>query len=405
VDDIISQGEDPGSRGPWRRRLTIGAIVVVVLALLVVQHLPRSGQHRPRHAPQSTGSGPAATRPGAGSIPAFRPARPDGITGKSASWAASLRLPVGGVRPAWLWPATGRMQPIGGLSAQSDYVFTRVPGGWAVQPAAAASPSCAGCPSRPLPVYYLGDRAQSVTAIGVADRVAPAAEPGLLWLTSYPPGADPGSAAGSAQQVSVTGAPSGARIRLPAGYLIDAATEHGLLLTRIVQRGAAPVYDLWDPVLDKVSRTFHGVIAASAGQIAWTRGCAARCQVLVLDLATGRQTPITLPKGSSAARGTFSPDGSLLALELSFGNGGDGGAMATRLEVAAVPGGRLTVVPGTWASSDALTGFGWPSDGDSLVAKLSFLTKVQVASWHPGSRRLAVALVRPGQHPNELVVG
>jgi hypothetical protein len=112
-----------------------------------------------------------------------------------------------------------------------------------------------------------------------------------------------------------------------------------------------------------------------------------------------------LPKGSSAARGTFSPDGSLLALELSFGNGGDGGAMATRLEVAAVPGGRLTVIPGTWASSDALTGFGWPSDGDSLVAKLSFLTKVQVASWHPGSRRLAVALVRPGQHPNELVVG
>jgi hypothetical protein len=64
VDDIISQGEDPGSRGPWPRRLTIGAIVVVVLALLIVQHLPRSGQHRPRHAPRSAGSASAATGPG-----------------------------------------------------------------------------------------------------------------------------------------------------------------------------------------------------------------------------------------------------------------------------------------------------------------------------------------------------
>ena len=56
-------------------------------------------------------------------------------------------------------------------------------------------------------------------------------------------------------------------------------------------------------------------------------------------------------------RGAFSPDGSLLALAVSIGNGGDGGATAMQLEVASVPGGRLAVVPGTSASS-TLSGFG-----------------------------------------------
>jgi len=70
-----------------------------------------------------------------------------------------------------------------------------------------------------------------------------------------------------------------------------------------------------------------------------------------------------------------------------------------------VPGGRLTIVRGTWASSDAMTGFGWPAADDSLVAELSFVTKVQVASWHPGGGQLAVADVRQAQRPNELIVG
>ena len=146
------------------------------------------------------------------------------------------------------------------------------------------------------------------------------------------------------------------------------------------------------------------MIAASASQIAWTPECAARCLVRVLDVRTGRTTQIALPSGS-AARGAFSPDGSLLALAVSIGNGGDGGATAMQLEVASVPGGRLAVVPGTWASSDALSGFGWPAGDDSLVAELSFMTKVQVASWHPGSSRLAVAVVAQRQKPNDLVVG
>ena len=121
--------------------------------------------------------------------------------------------------------------------------------------------------------------------------------------------------------------------------------------------------------------------------------------------ARPRGAEIRLPAFSSAANGAFSPDGRLLALELTFGNGGNGGGVATQLEVASVDSDRLTVVPGSWASSDALAGFGWPSDDDSLVAELSFMTKVQVASWHLGTGRLAVAVVRPGQNPDELIVG
>lgn len=125
----------------------------------------------------------------------------------------------------------------------------------------------------------------------------------------------------------------------------------------------------------------------------------------VLDLATGRRSTVELPGASSAANGAFSPDGDFLAIEATFYNGGDDGALATTLDVASMASGRLTVVPGTFASSDALAGFGWPTDGDSLVAELSFTTKVQVASWQPGATRLAVAAIRPGQDSDSLIVG
>jgi len=53
-----------------------------------------------------------------------------------------------------------------------------------------------------------------------------------MWLISYRPGADMSTAAGTAQQVSVTGATLGPRLRLPAGYVIDQATRAGLLLAQ-----------------------------------------------------------------------------------------------------------------------------------------------------------------------------
>jgi len=67
--------------------------------------------------------------------------------------------------------------------------------------------------------------------------------------------------------------------------------------------------------------------------------------------------------------------------------------------------GRLTAVPGTWASSDALAGFGWPADSDSLVAEFNFTATLQLTSWRPGASRLAVTVIKPGPTQASLIVG
>jgi len=93
--------------------------------------------------------------------------------------------------------------------------------------------------------------------------------------------------------------------------------------------------------------------------------------------------------------GAFSPDGKFLALQVSSVSRGDGGALAMQLDVAPMARSHLVLVPGTQVSGDALVSFGWPARGDDLVAELSFLTKIQVTSWHPGARQLAVISAGP----------
>jgi hypothetical protein len=395
MPDILGQGGER-QRGPWPRRLAAIAVLLLVASVIVL-HLPRHAPARRSAAPRR----PASTVPAAGAA-----ALPDGVTGNTLPWDSSTRLPVAGSRPIWLWPATGRTEPIGGLPPDGfGYQFTSVVGGWAIQPGPGTQSGCSGCAGPPRPVYFLGNRAPSVARVGLANAVAPGATPGAIWLTSFPPDADAGTATGIAREVSVTGSPLGSPVTLPPGYVIDQATDRGLLLAPAVQRPGPPTYTLWDSAGSRPSRTFTGVIAASANAVAWAPACDPVCRVQVLDLATGRRTIITLPKVSSAANAAFSPDGDLLALEMSFYNGGDDGALATQLDVASVASGRLTVVPGTFASSDALVGFGWLAGGDSLIAELSFTTKVQVTSWRPGATQLAVAAVRPGRDSDALVLG
>ena len=415
MSDILSQGGDR-QPGRWPRRLAVIA-VAVVLVIVVVRHFSSeqaAQAHRPgtasttRPLPQVSPGATAAVPPGSRhlAVEPGLPVEPDGIVGPSVPWDVRLRLPITGEQPVWYWPGTGRTEPIGGLPRSgSGYVFTRVGAGWAVQPGPAPAFGCGNCADLPQPVYFLADSAHSVTNVGRAAQVAPAAAAGALWLTSFPVGADLSTAAGTALEVSVTGVPLRLPVGLPAGYVIDRATDHGLLLESLIQRGGATIYKLWPLDGGQVSGAFSQVIAASASEIAWTSRCAPLCQVHVVDLATGRETVLRLPRGSSAASGAFSPDGDFLALQVSFGSGGDGGGAAMQLEAASVASGRLTVVPGTWCSSDALIGFGWPVGADSLVAELSFTSKVQVASWRPGAARLAVAVIGPRQNATSLIVG
>ena len=393
VPDVLSQGGGRES-GPWPRRVAAAAALVLV-AVTIVHYLPRS-----RHGTARPVAVTATPRPAAVSGDAGVAAEPDGIGGQTSSWPGGLRLPMAGQRPVWFWPATGRVAPIGGLPRQaSGYQFVRVTGGWAVQAGPAGCGSCAGPPRA---VYFLADHAQAATPVGLADAVAPGAG-GALWLTSYPPDAEPRTAAGMAREVSITGRPLGPQLRLPAGYLIDQGTDRGLLLAPVAQDSGTMPDTLWNLAPPQPSRALAGVIAASATEIAWAPPCVARCRVQVLNLATSRQVSIELPAASSVANAAFSPDGSFLVLQVSFSDDSDDGELAVQLELVSMASGRLTAVPDTWVSSDALVGFGWPASSDSLVAELSFTTKVQLAAWRPGERRLSIAVLR-SRNPASLII-
>ncbi len=396
MSDVLSQG---GDREPGRRWRWVIPIAVLVLAtVLIVEHLPhhRHGQARPRPDSASQAAIPLAPL-------GLHVREPGGVSGLPMSRDHNLRLPLAGPQPAWLWLGTGREQPIGGLPRdESGYQFNRVPGGWAVQAGSDATVRCGSCSGPQVPVYFLADGARSATRLGTANEVTPGASAGALWLTSYPAGADMRTTAATAQEVSVAGVP-GPSFRLPVGYALDQATDRGLLLVPTAQPGT-PVYTLWTPGAARASRSFEGVMAASATRVAWATRCTPLCRVRVVDLATGRQTTVALPGASSAVNGAFSPDGKFLALQVSFDSQGDNGALAMQLDVVPVATSRPVPVPGINVSSDALVSFGWPTRGDDLVAELSFIAKVQVASWYPGARQLAVAVINSGSQAGALIL-
>jgi hypothetical protein len=404
-EDILSQG-DARPPGPWPRRLgVIAAVVAVAIGGVVYLSRPH-GRPAASAAPSASATppAPATLSPEPVASPGFirLPVGPNGIVGPTAPWEDGLRVPLSGTQPDWFWPATGRAETIGGLPAHdSGYQFTRVGGGWAVQ---ADVTSCGGgdCVAPPGPVWFLGNGAQSAIPVGTADLVAPAAGTDALWLTSYFPTAGNATGVGVAREVSPTGAPLAPSVSLPTGSVIDQATDRGLLLISPSRQTGKWVYTLWNPASRKAIRTFHDVIAASATDVAWTSGCAPTCRVQVLDLMTGIQTTVGLPAGGSAADGSFSPGGRLLALQLSYGP--DGG-LVRQLDVASVTTGRLTEVTRTYITNDVLIDFGWPTEGDNLVAEFALTPAIQLTAWHPGASRVAVSALKPRRAQASLIVG
>jgi hypothetical protein len=298
---------------------------------------------------------------------------------------------------------TGRTEPIRGLPRRGNgYQLIRIAGGWTAQAFPGNHSNCANCAPRPPPVYYVADGSRAASRIGAADYTAPTTAPGTLWLVSYQPGADMSAAAGTAQQVSVTGAALGRRLSLPAGYVIDQGTRAGLLLVQEQASGSSPVrWELWDPSTRRVTRSFVNVIAASPAEIAWMPACTAGCRVHVLHLPGGRAGEITLPGRSHSYEGAFSPDGRFLALLVTARITASGWPGATRLMVAAVATGRITPVPGTTVASRIGVSFGWQAGSQRLIADVTVGVpgqyEWQIAVWRPGDARLSVALARaPG---------
>jgi hypothetical protein len=215
-----------------------------------------------------------------------------------------------------------------------------------------------------------------------------------VWLVSYRAGAVMPATEGTAQEFSVSGAALGPRYTLPRGYVIDQGTAAGLLLVPELARAGVVRYQLWQPGTRRVSRSFPNVIAASPGEIAWMPACTERCAVHVLNLEGGPGRVIPLPERSRAYQGAFSPDGRLLALQVTARIGAGGRASATRLIMAAVGTGTLTAVPGTTIGAGIGIDFGWQPGSGQLVAVTSLQDGWQVAVWHPGDARVYVAVTR-----------
>ncbi|HWN60214.1 MAG TPA: hypothetical protein VNO25_06040 [Streptosporangiaceae bacterium] len=406
MSDILNFGRDREPR--WRSRwwLVVAAAGIAV-ALTAAFLWPRPGlrQHGAQSRPSAAGSSPAALGELGSPVaaPSPLPSEPARMTGQPLPRDASLSLLLGGQEPAWLSVATGRTEPIRGLPPVASYQLTAIAGGWAAQPFPAGDAGCDTCAPGPLPVYYVADGARAASRIGAADYTAPAATPGALWLVSYRRGADMSTAAGDAQEISVTGAKLGPRIRLPAGYVIDRGTRAGLLLVQEQQQGSSPLrYELWDPGTRRVTRSFVNLIAASPAEIAWMPDCAGSCRVHVLDLSGGRVQEISLPGRSKSYQGAFSPDGQLLALLVTATVTADGRPAMTRLMVATVASGRISAVPGTTVGSGIGIGFGWQAGSRRLIADVGVgateqpegQPEGQIAVWQPGDARLSTALAR-----------
>jgi hypothetical protein len=404
VEDILTGGQD---RGPtWRRRALIVAAVVAAVGVVVLEHLP-GGQHKAADRAPHLG---VSSEP----LPRIMPGRV-GVSGETKRpqlrLMSGVRLPVAGPRPYWFWPATGRAEPIGGLPVTgAGYTFLRVAGGWALTRSTFARPACNICQDAPLPVYFLANRAGAARWVGTANAVASTATAGRLWLTSYRPGDDPGTAVGTAREVGANGRPAGPVVRLPAGYAIDGATGRGLLLAPVALRGAPAAFLLWKPGAGRAGLrlgTVLGVgtvLAVSAREIAWAPPCARRCVVRVADLATGRVIAIRLQAGQVAVSATFSPDASHLAVQVAVGSSGTGGEAAP-LYVVSLRTGQVATVPGTRASRGVLVAFGWPDSNDTLVTALSFPAKVRLEAWHPGAARPEAITLEPGQGAAGLILG
>lgn len=319
------------------------------------------------------------------------------MAGRQLPRDARLRVPTGGFQPAWLSVATGRIDPVRGLPADDNsYQLFRVAGGWAVQPfpPSTSNTGCTSCAPRPLPVYYLADGSRAVHRLGFADFTAPAANAGALWLISYRPGVNMSTAAASARQVSVTGQVLGPRLTLPAGYVIDQATRAGLLLVPELADPGPVSYALWDAGTRRVTRSFMHLLAATPTEIAWMPACTAVCRVNVLHLPAGHTDVISLPRQSRPFQGAFSPDGRLLALQVTARIAPDGRAAATQLAVAAVTTGRLTVIPGSTVGIGNGVDFGWQTGTGELTAVVFVRNEWQIAVWRPGGTRLFVARAR-----------
>jgi hypothetical protein len=142
---------------------------------------------------------------------------------------------------------------------------------------------------------------------------------------------------------------------------------------------------LWDPRSHRIVGRFPSVVDAGPDAVAWSPPCRG-CHVRLLNVLTGRTVTTPIPGGQSAGLdGTFTDDGTLLAVRLRSG----------QLAVYDTGSSTLTVIPGSALSNKNSQTFGWLNGSHTLV-----VTSVpglpgprQLAYWQPGDAGLRIAAV------------
>jgi hypothetical protein len=374
-------------RGVYRRHrrhtlLVAGLAVLIAVAAGVPAAIATrsfSGTHAP-----ATPQTPAPATP---SVP--KQPLPTKMTGLPMPAGTNLELLDQGV---WYSTASHRATAITGLPSE-PYAFRRVPGGWSVTLLLGGW----GCPPHCwLGQYFLADGSTHATHIGTGFRLAAADRPGEVWLQSYArPMVSMTKASASAQLFSTTGQALGPLYRLPAGYLIVRGIGTYLLLSQGGARftGNMQPYAavLWDPRSRRVVDRLPGVVDAGPDAIAWSPQCSG-CHVRLLNELTGKSVTTPIPGGQPAGlSGSFTDDGTLLAVQLPDGY----------LAVYNISSRSLTVIPGTALNNNDWQVFGWLNGSHTLVVTAGCgrdCTTVQegsdqLAYWQPGDTQLRVTTV------------
>ena len=166
--------------------------------------------------------------------------------------------------------------------------------------------------------------AGAVRALGPADRLIRAVNPGQLWLVR-----DQDQAPATVQLACVPGpgvacSAFPAPRQVPAGMRPVASLAGGLLLVAARPDVMAPA-EMWDPFADRVvfrfPAAFGDVIDTHLNVVVWRSGgpgvCTGgvQCPLHITDVGSGQDQLIPAPPGSSGymGGGALSPDGSYLA--------------------------------------------------------------------------------------------
>jgi len=180
--------------------------------------------------------------------------------------------------------------------------------------------------------------------------------------------------------------------RLPRGEWPVHGTDYGLLVTHDEgPRTPGLELRLVDARSGRVLRGFGPagyVVAAGAGQVAWTDAdCdAAHCQLLAADVRSGATRRYPLPPRHFIMNGVFSPDERRLALGFAgshpevAGTFEHGFAMVLDLDT-----GRSVRVPGVAPTTKQLPAMAWTPNGDWLAFALDWPDHQHLAFWRLGS--------------------